>query len=458
MRNALLQKISPGGEPERPRYTLDGDEFHDRDLGVAKDATTTRSEITLTVDYKLRDNQSGKVVLKGKEQESADYNMLTHSYYSNVVSQDSTREGIIEMMSDLIKLGLASHLSKQRMYEAYASQLRGLPSRGLGKAVSALFYGEEEPFVLEKVSFFINQVLKLESADVSVVEGAALLSKEVFLEDLLGTQSLWGEEVKALWVQKASDKVLSILQDYLEGATSSAMVIVTSDKYLKPASKMRKYYEQESNLLSMGCFAPTVHEVREKLGVILTKAEKAMDAGLLGYLSELFVSSPMLLESEMSKLLTYMGERPQIIQEDVAACIVIDELLDYDSLTHAFLMGNPTDTIRYFREQVKEGGSSIGVVRMILAQARRLYALHGLKTQGKTFEQAAMSVSPPVFSHQRPKFQTYLRGWSPAALQELMDILMQLEVESKKFSEIANISCERSLIRGIRARKRLKIS
>ena len=111
MRNSLLQKMMPGGEPDRPLYTLDVEmNFSNRDLGIAKDATTTRSEVTLTVLYKLRDNKSGKILLEGKEQESADYNMLTKSYYSNVVSQENTREGTVELMSDLIKLALASYL------------------------------------------------------------------------------------------------------------------------------------------------------------------------------------------------------------------------------------------------------------------------------------------------------------------------------------------------------------
>ena len=339
-----------------------------------------------------------------------------------------------------------------------ASQLRGIASKGVGPVTSALFYGEEEPFVLEKVSFFIKQVLKLDTSDVSLVEGSALLSKDVFLSDLLGTQTLWGEEVKALWVQRANDKILPLLQEHLETFDSKTIIIITTDKYLKPASKLRKYYEQEAALFSMGCFAPTVHEVREKLGNLLAKDNKTIDGGLLGYLSETFMASPVLLETEIAKLLTYVGERSEITAEDVTTCIVIDELLDYDSLTHAFLSGNPADTIRYFREQLKEGGSSIGVVRILLSYARRLYALYGLQRQGKTFDQAAMSVAPPIFTHQRPKFQGYLRIWSPTGLQELMAILMQIEVDTKKSSEIANISCERSLIRGIRARKRLKTS
>ena len=112
MRNALVQKITPQGYPENPLYTLDITmNFSDRDLGIAKDATATRAEVTLSVTYVLKDYKTGKELYKGQEVESADYNILTHSYYSNIVSKQNTQEGTIEFMSNLIKLSLASYLS-----------------------------------------------------------------------------------------------------------------------------------------------------------------------------------------------------------------------------------------------------------------------------------------------------------------------------------------------------------
>ena len=114
MRNALLNKLTPQGIPQRPEYILEVNmDFSERELGVAKDATATRSEVTLLVNYKLIDHKTGKVLYTGREMESADHNVLTHSYYSNIVSEDNTKEGTIELMSDLIKLSLSSYLTSQ---------------------------------------------------------------------------------------------------------------------------------------------------------------------------------------------------------------------------------------------------------------------------------------------------------------------------------------------------------
>lgn len=114
MHNLLLKHLTPQGQPLKPLYTLDIDmTYVDRDLGVSKDATTTRSDVTLTAHYILRDFETGKVIFKGKEIESTDYNMLTDSYYSNIVSKKNAQAGVAEHVAKLIKLSLATFLSSQ---------------------------------------------------------------------------------------------------------------------------------------------------------------------------------------------------------------------------------------------------------------------------------------------------------------------------------------------------------
>jgi LPS-assembly lipoprotein len=112
MRNALLKGITPLGQPQKPKYILEVSmDFSDRDLGVAKDATTTRSEILLSVQYVLKDAKTGKILHRGREAESSDYNVLTSSYYSNIVSKNNAQEGTVEFIANLVKLSLSSYLN-----------------------------------------------------------------------------------------------------------------------------------------------------------------------------------------------------------------------------------------------------------------------------------------------------------------------------------------------------------
>lgn len=115
-RNILLEKLTPRGVPQSPEYILEVSlTTSDRDLGIAKDATTTRSEVTVVVSYTLKEARTGKVLHTGKESESSDYDVLTDSYYSNIVSKEDTREGLVALIADLVHLSLASYLSSEKV-------------------------------------------------------------------------------------------------------------------------------------------------------------------------------------------------------------------------------------------------------------------------------------------------------------------------------------------------------
>ncbi len=335
-----------------------------------------------------------------------------------------------------------------------AAQLKTLSHSGVGKFSSALFYGEEESFIQEKITTFIKDILKISSSEITVIEAEKILSKEVFLEDLLGVRMLWGDDSKAIWVKNASDKLLSLLTGFLEDSTSTGFLLITTDKYLKPASKMRQYYEEKSNTLSVGCFAPTPDDIRKKLVYLFHVYKKDIHPDVLHLLSEAFVSNTMVLESEVQKIINYVGGKSFIDRQDVENCLSIEEVLDYDSLTHAFLSGTPGEMIHFFKQQVAEGGASIGLIRSLLIQVRRLYALKCLMSEGKAFDQAAFMVTPQIFSQAKEKIKGYLDLWSPEALETLLTLLMQGEKDCKTLSDLGDMVTERAFIRGMQIRKR----
>ena len=338
------------------------------------------------------------------------------------------------------------------------AQFKTLSFKGVDSFSSALFYGEEEAFVMEKVYAFIRDILKLRLSEVTSVEGETLVSKAVFLNDLLGTRMFWGDEKKVIWIKNANERVTPLLAEYVESKDFQGFLIVTAEKYLKPASKMRQYYEAKDFLLSMGCFSPTIDEIRKKIESMLQGYGKDMSVPLLNQISEIFSKSPMVLDGEIQKIVDYVGEKSFIEMEDIEACLSVGETLDYDTLLHAFLAGTPGEMIHYFRQQVEEGGTPIGVIRNLLMQARRLYALKCLEQEGLSFDRSMMQVNPPIFGHQGVKIKEYLRQWSSEALQELMVLLMRAEVDCKNSSDLAHFFCERAFVKGMHIRKRLKLS
>lgn len=330
-------------------------------------------------------------------------------------------------------------------------QFKNLLNGGIKEAKSILFYGEQDLFFLDKIQSFSKECLKTKPSELSTVSGEKIISKDVFLSDLVREKMLWEVDKKAIWIQGASEKVLPFIKEFLE-QEDSPFLIVTADKYLKPASRMRQHYEQDRTLLSLGCFAPTTDELKQKITTLLNQSHKNISSSLLTKLSDAFLRRPLVLEKEIEKLLTYIGDKSDINEEDVEACLAVDEALEYDDLIDAFFDQRTKNALHFFQVQLKEGGSSIGVLRMLLSKARLLYALKCYQLEGKSIDQAFLSVSPPVFSHQQDKVKRYLEKWSSKALEAFLDALMKAEINCKKSADLTTIIFEKLLLNYCRSK------
>lgn len=116
LRNKLRHSLTPYGQPRHPKYELAVSlNYTDKGLGVAKDATTTRSQIILDVKFYLQDFRSGKTLYSDTIKSVADYNVLKTSYYSNVVSEKAAKEDLLNEVAESIKVSIASYLGYKKL-------------------------------------------------------------------------------------------------------------------------------------------------------------------------------------------------------------------------------------------------------------------------------------------------------------------------------------------------------
>jgi LPS-assembly lipoprotein len=108
VRNHLLDRINPYGEPSAPDYffrvsldkTLEG-------YGFRSDESVTRESLTLTASYQLVEQKSGKVVLEDEVRAIQAYDIVQSDFANFSAEQDAeerTAERIAEMLT--ARLGL----------------------------------------------------------------------------------------------------------------------------------------------------------------------------------------------------------------------------------------------------------------------------------------------------------------------------------------------------------------
>ena len=111
---SLRESFNPRGVAVEPRYTLTVALTTTRvDLGLQRDATSTRARVDVYANFILADASSGKAVCNGRSQSTSAFNVLDDAY-SAQVSEDDARARTVRDLSDDIRTRLALFLQHQR--------------------------------------------------------------------------------------------------------------------------------------------------------------------------------------------------------------------------------------------------------------------------------------------------------------------------------------------------------
>jgi LPS-assembly lipoprotein len=113
LRNRLLDKMTPGGQPTQPsfRLTIKLDE-NKVPLGIRKDETATRANMIQTAQYALVDVTNGVAVDTGSAQSTTSYNVLDSDFGTIMSERDARRRGI-ELLAESITLRVALYFNRR---------------------------------------------------------------------------------------------------------------------------------------------------------------------------------------------------------------------------------------------------------------------------------------------------------------------------------------------------------
>ncbi len=114
LHNFLLDRLNPKGPAARPRYRLKIKVLtRRRELGIRKDETATRANLTLTANYRLRDWRTGRSLYQGTSSSTNSYNILESDFSTLAALNDVTTRAAREL-SQKIKTRLSIFFSQSR--------------------------------------------------------------------------------------------------------------------------------------------------------------------------------------------------------------------------------------------------------------------------------------------------------------------------------------------------------
>ena len=121
LRNYLLDRMNPAGEPAQARYTMSVITSEiTRITDSRADGTATRSDLVVSARFTLRDTRNDTVVYIDRAEGVGTFNLLTNRFAS-VSSEDEARKRVMETIADQITTQVALFLNRRHGEAAVAA-------------------------------------------------------------------------------------------------------------------------------------------------------------------------------------------------------------------------------------------------------------------------------------------------------------------------------------------------
>lgn len=324
------------------------------------------------------------------------------------------------------------------------------------KLRAVLIYGPDVGLVRERLNLMTKAVAGAVDDPFRVIEfSAGVLGEDpARLIDEAASLSLTGGR-RVVRVRDATDTLGALFESFLEtagakSAVGDALVLVTGGE-LGPRSKLRLAFEQSDKAAALPCYADGAESLEVLVRSTLAAAGLQITPDALAWLTDRLGGDRELSRRELEKLILYMGADTKksggtVTDEDVLACIGDTAALGLDDLTFAIGDGDQGTMQRVYGRLTAEGTSPVSILTAVARHFVRLHETRGRMAEGKSADQAAAMLRPPVFFKLKDRFQSQAKRWNESLVARGLDILMDAEMAAKSTDIPTEAAVERALM------------
>jgi DNA polymerase-3 subunit delta len=319
------------------------------------------------------------------------------------------------------------------------SELLDLARQGFLNLSGALLYGTDE----ESISDTSRQIQKSwNGGEVTVVQSAALRGQQGTLQDLLGSQSLFGGRALIV-VEGVEDLHSAFIIPMLVAENANAFLIVAAS--LRKNSALRIAAERARK-----CAVLAFHEEDESAKLIRVRKNGSalglsFEPGAAERLVELCGGNRSLIAVELEKLSLLQLKDERVAQKTVEESCGEQGELDFNEIFDSMLDGNVADLDRALANVLQTADSS-AVLPMLQSHLTRLTAVRAAVEEGQSWETAFQKAKPPIYFGQQAQVKRQLSSLTLEALLRLQLAVQQIVFEQRGAGSMGTLLAARALL------------
>jgi DNA polymerase-3 subunit delta len=287
-----------------------------------------------------------------------------------------------------------------------------------------LFYGKNDGAKHEAISKIISNNKKVLTYD----EKQILEDNELLFNNLL-SDSLFGEE-KIIVINRASDKIVKIINDLTEKNTTTSIII--NSEILEKKSKLRSLFEKEKKLICVA-FYPDNEQTLSKLAYNFLKESKVtISQSNINLIVNKCDGDRGILKNELNKIVSYSLGNKKLTTEKIFKLINLIDNHSISELVDSCLVKNQRKTINILNENIINNEDSIIIIRTFINKLKKIIILSTDYQKNKNLEKTISNAKPAIFWKDREITKQQIVKLTPENIKQLIYKLSELELLIKK--------------------------
>ena len=289
-----------------------------------------------------------------------------------------------------------------------------------------LFYGKNQGLKNES----IKTILKRNKGEVFSYEEKQIQDeKEIFFENIL-SGSLF-EDNKIIIINRASDKIYTIIQELIERKIKSIIIIINSD-VLEKKSKLRSLFEKKKDLICIPTYSDN-NETLSRLANTFFKNEKILISQQnINLIVSKCNGDRQNLTNELEKIKNYSFNKQKITTQEILKLINLSENYGFSELIDNCLAKNKNKIMTILNENNFSNEDCIIILRTFLMKAKKILTLSLEFEKNMDIDKTITSARPPIFWKDKEIVKIQLNKWKPNKIKELIYHVNDIELQIKK--------------------------
>ena len=297
----------------------------------------------------------------------------------------------------------------------------------LNKNNIILFYGQNEGGKKEEISKILS--LNDDKSLFSYDEKEILENIEIFYNNIF-SGSLF-ENKKIILINRASEKIISIIEEILEKELSELYVLINTG-ILEKKSKLRSLFEKDKKLVCVP-FYPDNNQTLSKLAYNFLNDKKiSISPSNINLIISKCGGDRETLLNELIKIEYFGKNGKQINTENISKLINLSENHTISELIDNCLAQNKKKIINILNENNFSNEDCIIIARSFMLKAKKLLTLSKTFETNKNIDLTISSAKPPIFWKEKEITKQQIQKWSSEKIKQLIYTLSETELKIKK--------------------------